>query len=112
MQFIRQLCDYLAVDEITDAYLVMDNVRFHRAREVRDLIEERRHNVFYLPPYSPFLDPIENLFSQWKGKVRREEPNDENELYDTVHKTSEEISSDNCLNYFRNMERYISKSCK
>jgi transposase len=84
-QFISQLCDHLAADEITDAYLVMDNVRFHKTQEVRDLIEERGHNVLYLPPYSPFLDPIENLFSQWKGIVKREEPNDENELYDTVH---------------------------
>ena len=100
----------MATDEITGAYLVMDNVRFHQTQQLRDLIEERGHNVLYLTPYSPFLDPIENLFSKWKGKVRREEPNDENELYAAVHKASEEISSDNCLNYFQNMERYISKS--
>ena len=103
LQFIAQLCDYFDHDGITGAYLVMDNVRFHKTQEVRDLIAERGHNALYLPPYSPFLDPIENLFSQWKGIVRSKEPNDETQLYEAV-------TANPCLNYFRNMERYISKS--
>ena len=32
------------------------------------------HRVLYLPPYSPFLNPIENMFSKWKEYVRRERP--------------------------------------
>ena len=109
MDFIRQLCDYFDTNEMTDVYLVMDNVRFHKT-QVRDLIEERGHHPLYLPPYSPFLDPIENLFSQWKGMIRRREPNNETELYAAVHSTSEQITAEHCLNYVRNMEKYISKS--
>ena len=88
----------------------MDNVRFHKTQEVRALIETRGHNVLYLPPYSPFLDPIEDLFNEWKGIVRRREPTNEQQLYEAIHSSSEEISSDHCRNHIKNMERYIKLS--
>ena len=50
--------------------VIWDNVSFHRAALVRDWFTN--HNTFtvlYLPPYSPFLNPIEELFSAWRWKV-------------------------------------------
>ena len=41
MEFISQLCDHLEANQMTYIYLVMDNVRFHRTQEVKDLIEQR-----------------------------------------------------------------------
>lgn len=47
--------------------VVWDNVSFHYAEQVRECF--RAHPQFmtlYLPPYSPFLNPIEELFSTWR----------------------------------------------
>jgi transposase len=46
----------------------MDNVRFHRSEEVVTLIEAHGHFAVFLPPYSPFLNPIEELFNQVNKK--------------------------------------------
>ncbi len=39
--------------------VVMDNLGAHRPRRIRELIEQRRCELLYLPPYSPDLNPIE-----------------------------------------------------
>ena len=109
LDFVNQLCDSLAADGITDAYLVLD-LKFNNTRDVEALIESRGHNLLYLPPYSPFLDPIEDLFNEWKGIVKRKEPTNEQQLYKAVHSSSQEISSEQCRYFITNMERYLNLS--
>jgi hypothetical protein len=53
----------------------------------------------YLPPYSPFFNPIENMFSQWKNYVKREEPKNNAELLTAMHRGCELITPENCSNY-------------
>ncbi|KAL0153040.1 hypothetical protein M9458_051639 [Cirrhinus mrigala] len=44
--------------------VVWDNVSFHRTNSVRDwFAAHERITVEFLPPYSPFLNPIEVFFS-------------------------------------------------
>ena len=45
----------------------MDNLSAHEGHKVRELIEERRCELLYLPPYSPDLNPIEEAFSKIKS---------------------------------------------
>ncbi|XP_060799027.1 uncharacterized protein LOC132900766 isoform X2 [Neoarius graeffei] len=55
--------------------VIWDNVSFHRAALVRDWFDN--HNLFdvmYLPPYSPFLNPIEEFFSAWRWRVYDHQP--------------------------------------
>ncbi len=55
--------------------VVWDNVSFHRAAPVQNWFAD--HPTFlvqYLPPYSPFLNPIEELFSAWRWKVYDRQP--------------------------------------
>ncbi|XP_047676533.1 uncharacterized protein LOC113637723 [Tachysurus fulvidraco] len=50
--------------------VVWDNVSFHRASPVQHWFAD--HPTFlaqYLPPHSPFLNPIEEFFSAWRWKV-------------------------------------------
>jgi hypothetical protein len=50
--------------------VIWDNVSFHRAALVRDWFTNHNNfTVVYLPPYSPFLSPIEELFLAWPWKV-------------------------------------------
>ncbi|KII64240.1 hypothetical protein RF11_02597 [Thelohanellus kitauei] len=50
--------------------LIMDDVPFHRS--VRDIVpDDYPFDIKYLPKYSPFLNPCEEVFSQIKYGVRR-----------------------------------------
>jgi transposase len=42
---------------------LLDNVRFHHTRFVKDLAEKRQWILLYTPPYSPVFNPIEGVFS-------------------------------------------------
>ena len=52
-------------------HFLMDNVPFHKTQIVTNLITEHEHTPLYSVPYVPELNPIENIFSIIKGKVRR-----------------------------------------
>jgi transposase len=51
----------------------MDNLSGLKGHKVRELIEMRRCELLYLPPYSPNLNPIEEAFSKRKGIPRKAE---------------------------------------
>lgn len=51
--------------------VVMDNLSCHKTAEVERLIAAAGAEVWYLPPYSPDLNPIEQLFSKLKAALRR-----------------------------------------
>ena len=51
--------------------LEMDNASFHRSNLVWELCAEAGVILVYLPPYSPDLNPIEELFAELKAFIRR-----------------------------------------
>ncbi|XP_032362812.1 uncharacterized protein LOC116674448 [Etheostoma spectabile] len=72
LTFLDQLHNITAADQIDHMqYIVVwDNVSFHRSALVQNWFQQHPHfTVQYLPPYSPFLNPIEEFFSAWRWKV-------------------------------------------
>lgn len=51
----------------SNSVLVMDNATFHKRQDIQDLITEQGHDILWLPPYSPDLNPIEQVWGQIKG---------------------------------------------
>ena len=51
--------------------IVMDNASFHRKGRLFGLAERTGHELIFLPPYSPELNPIENFWSWLKGRLRK-----------------------------------------
>jgi len=49
----------------------MDNASVHKVDGVEEAIEARGAILFYLPPYSPDFNPIEQLFSKLKAMLRK-----------------------------------------
>ena len=49
----------------------LDNVSVHHVDGVAEAIEARGAVPFYLPPYSPDFNPIEQLFSKLKATLRK-----------------------------------------
>ena len=51
--------------------LVLDNCSVHHICEVRQLLRQAGILCWFLPPYSPDLNPIEELFSWIKYYLKR-----------------------------------------
>src|SRR5467141_5295056 len=49
----------------------MDNVSVHKVDGIEEAIESRGAIPFYLPAYSPDLNPIEQLFAKLKSMLRK-----------------------------------------
>jgi transposase len=65
--FVRQtLCPTLRKGDL----VVMDRLSAHRDPAVRPLIESAGAKLLYLPPYSPDLNPIEEMWSKVKQHLR------------------------------------------
>ena len=50
--------------------IVMDNLSSHKRHRARELIASAGAVVMFLPPYSPDLNPIENIFAKVKQHLR------------------------------------------
>ena len=46
----------------------MDNATFHKRKDTTELIEDAGHTILWLPPYSPDLNPIEQMWAWVKQK--------------------------------------------
>jgi transposase len=51
--------------------VVMDNLGSHRSKTVRQLIRSVGAKLFFLPKYSPDLNPIEQVFAKLKHFLRK-----------------------------------------
>ncbi|XP_041759173.1 uncharacterized protein LOC121586508 [Coregonus clupeaformis] len=70
---IEQACQGEGVTYV----IVWDNVRFHHAEVVQAWFRAYpRFVTLYLPPYSPFLNPIEDFSSAWRWKVYDHHPHE------------------------------------
>lgn len=49
----------------------MDNMRSHRAKAVKQILDASKIRYPYLPPYSPNLNPIEKMWSTLKAYLRK-----------------------------------------
>lgn len=49
----------------------MDNLPAHKVKGVAEAITARSAELLYLPPYSPDLNPIEQMFAKLKALLRK-----------------------------------------
>jgi hypothetical protein len=81
--------------------IILDNASFHRSAAVKQLVEGNGHFLQFLPPYSPFFNPIENFFNQWKNFVRRSRPRTEFQLDEAIRTVDQRLTPATCANYYR-----------
>jgi transposase len=51
--------------------VILDNLGAHKVAGVRAAVDARGPGLLYLPPYSPDLNPIEQLFAKLKALLRK-----------------------------------------
>ena len=54
--------------------VILDNLGSHRGKAARRAIRQLGAHLLFLPPYSPDLNPIEQLFAKLKHFLRKDEP--------------------------------------
>ena len=81
--------------------VVMDNLSPHKASGVREAIESVGAGLRYLPPYSPDFNPIENMWSKVKGRLRSLATRTVDSLHDAIGAAMATVTPNDCVGYFR-----------
>ena len=81
--------------------VVMDNLSSHKGKAVRRAIRATDAKLFFLPPYSPDLNPIEQAFSKLKTLLRKENARTIAQIEKCIARLLREIDPAECLNYFQ-----------
>ena len=68
-RYIEVLEEYLPTILENDSIFMQDNAPIHTARIVKAWFQERDIDIVNWPPYSPDLNPIENLWKMLKAKI-------------------------------------------
>ena len=80
--------------------IVMDNMRSHHAKVVKQLLDSSKVTYLYLPPYSPDLNPIEKMWSKLKAFLRKEKIRIASELPSAISKGFLTIRPKDCIGWF------------
>jgi transposase len=81
--------------------VVMDNLSPHKAAGVREAIEAAGAGLRYLPPYSPDFNPIENVWSKVKGRLRALAARSVEALHDAFGAALATVTPADCVGFFR-----------
>ena len=81
--------------------VVMDNLSAHKSSLVTETIEAVDANVWYLPPYSPDLNPIEKLWSKVKNWLRRVAAKTFDAIGQALVDALRTVDLQECANYFK-----------
>ena len=82
--------------------VVMDNLGSHKSMAVRNAIRSAGAKLFFLPKYSPDLNPIEQAFAKIKHLLRKAAARTQKTVSDAIGQTLSVVTPDECANYFRN----------
>ncbi|MEW6637550.1 MAG: IS630 family transposase [Actinomycetota bacterium] len=92
----KLLCPSLRRGQI----VVMDNLSVHKNRRVRELIEDRGCELWFLPAYSPDLNPIEEAFSKVKAILKKAKARTLDALFEATHRALGAVRSEDARGFF------------
>ena len=80
----------------------MDNLGSHKGRAVRHAIRSAGAKLFFLPKYSPDLNPIEQVFAKLKHLLRKAAARTLETVVAAVGKLLDAYTPSECANSFAN----------
>lgn len=91
-----------------DFTITMDNCSIHHSNnEFYDNFEPEIH---YLPPYSPFLNPCEEVFSLIKSRIRKHGPlNGRDDLVNRMKNAALSITQNEAQSFIHHSEQFMGK---
>src|SRR5258708_26906002 len=85
-----------------DDIVIIDNLGSHKGKAVRELIRSPAAKLFFLPKYSPDLNPIEQVFAKLKHLLRKCAARTVEALCAAIGQLLQAFPPDECANYFAN----------
>lgn len=85
----------------SSSVLVMDNMKSHHAKAVKNLLDSSGVRYIYLPPYSSDLNPIEKLWSKVKVFLLKFKVRTLDTLPNAIQHAFQTVSPSNCSGWFR-----------
>lgn len=82
--------------------VIVDNLGSHKGKAIRRAIRSVGAKLFFLPKYSPDLNPIEQVFGKLKHLLRKAAARTPEAVVRAVGQLLENYSSQECANYFAN----------
>jgi transposase len=82
--------------------VIIDNLGSHKGKAVRRAIRAAGAKLFFLPPYSPDLNPIEQVFAKLKTLVRKAAERTVEATWQRIGALLSCVSPAECANYIRN----------
>ena len=79
--------------------LVLDNLSSHKVAGVREAVEAAGATLRYLPPYSPDLNPIEQVFAKLKALLRAAAARTTDALWAAAGQALQRFSPAECARY-------------
>ncbi len=81
--------------------VVMDNLSSHKGGRIGALIQAAGAELRYLPPYSPDLNPIEQVFSKIKQLLRSLARRTKDALWHSMQSVLDAVTSTDAANCYR-----------
>ena len=82
--------------------VILDNLGSHKGQAARNAIRATGAHLIFLPPYSPDLNPIEQVFAKLKHLLRDAQPRNVDATWRKVGELLDLFSPEECANYFTN----------
>ena len=82
--------------------IIMDNLGSHKGKAVRELIRSAGAKLFFLPKYSPDLNPIEQVFAKLKHLLRKAAARTVDTICAAIGEVLTAFTPEECANYLKN----------
>ncbi len=82
--------------------VIIDNLGSHKGKAVRRAIRAAGAKLFFLPPYSPDLNPIEQVFAKLKTLLRKAAKRTVEATWKRIGSSADRLHPKECANYFVN----------
>ena len=82
--------------------VIMDNLGSHKGKAVRQAIRSAAAKLFFLPKYSPDMNPIEQVFSKLKHSLRQAQARNPDAVCQAIGQLLDTYTAQECENYFEN----------
>lgn len=92
--------------------VIFDNLGSHKSNAVRQMIKAAGARLWYLPPYSSDLNPIEQAFSKIKHWMRQAQKRTIEDTWRQIGHLVQDIQPCECANYFRNRRLCFNQNVK
>ncbi|KAG2215780.1 hypothetical protein INT45_001783 [Circinella minor] len=107
IEFLEVLMGVLKENRIDGRTLIMDNASIHKTPKVLEAVRKQGFEILYLPPYSPFLNLIEEFWSKLKAGVKCHLLTSDDTLLLRIINSANQVTAQDCQGWIRHSLSFV-----